>query len=175
MSICSSVQLAWGLFEHWYNKNAQKRPVDQDMCMMREGTLHMYILVYNCIIRIPQYDAQGAYVELETKGTCHNLISGSRAKGSLGRPQWKNELTGPEEQEDPEYAAYPANAGPGGPWAGQHPVTTKFHQVTTEPPVGLRSKKPWKIGWTSRSWKRPGEDRHSKLALRERHTYTAQS
>eukprot|EP00971_Amphidinium_carterae_P069500 1375222-Amphidinium_carterae.1 len=65
-----------------------------------------------------------------------NLISGSRARDSLGRPRWKNGLTGPngprtghtlsEEEEDPEYVAFPANAGAGGPWAGQHSVTTKI-------------------------------------------------
>eukprot|EP00971_Amphidinium_carterae_P078100 1545168-Amphidinium_carterae.1 len=39
---------------------------------------------------------------------------------------WTYAVEGPGEQEDPEYAAYPANAGAGGPWAGQHPVTTKI-------------------------------------------------
>eukprot|EP00971_Amphidinium_carterae_P242427 4813709-Amphidinium_carterae.1 len=34
-------------------------------------------------------------------------------------------VEGSEEQKDPEYAAYLANAGAKGPWAGQHPVTTK--------------------------------------------------
>eukprot|EP00971_Amphidinium_carterae_P149098 2956194-Amphidinium_carterae.1 len=48
------------------------------------------------------------------------------ADGSEWTEDWTYAVEGPEEQEDPEYAAYLANAGAGGPWAGQHPVTTKI-------------------------------------------------
>eukprot|EP00971_Amphidinium_carterae_P254199 5046295-Amphidinium_carterae.1 len=63
--------------------------------------------------------------------------------GSEWQQDWTYTVDGPDE-EDPEYAAYPANAGAGGPWAGQHPVTTKIppgYNAT----VGLLSKKPWSV------------------------------
>eukprot|EP00971_Amphidinium_carterae_P141576 2805112-Amphidinium_carterae.1 len=50
-------------------------------------------------------------------------------------------VEGPEEDEDPEYMAFPANARASGPWAGQRPVTTKIPPGSMEPPGGLPLRK----------------------------------
>eukprot|EP00971_Amphidinium_carterae_P175219 3473531-Amphidinium_carterae.1 len=94
------------------------------------------------------------------------------ADGSEWATDWTYGVEASEEQEDPEYAAYPANAGAGGPWAGQHPVMTKIppsYNGTASWFAFAIMKKLWQIGWTLQSWKKLDAVLLLKLALRERH------